>query len=127
MKNGITLTLTDLDNGQTKQKYYDTIILATGYSRQNLNTEILAPISQYLGDFSTDRNYQISSDSNFKPGIFLQGESEASHGLSETLLSVIAVRAEEIYQTLVDKKLLNKQDKPAVAGDLLIEIPFIKQ
>ena len=75
-ENGITLTLTNLDNGQTKQKYYDAIILATGYSRQNLNTEILAPISQYLGDFSTDRNYQISSDNNFKPGIFLQGKAK---------------------------------------------------
>jgi lysine N6-hydroxylase/L-ornithine N5-oxygenase len=114
-ENGITLTLTDLDNGQSKQKYYDAVILATGYNRQKLNTEMLAPISQYLGDFSTDRNYQISSDNNFKPGIFLQGESQATHGLSDTLLSVIAVRAEEIYQTLIAKNLLNKQEKSAVA------------
>lgn len=108
-ESGITLTLTHLDNGQSKQKYYDAVILATGYSRQKLNTEMLASISQYLGDFSTDRHYQVKSDKNFKPGIFLQGESEATHGLSETLLSVIAVRSEEIYQRLIAKGLLNQK------------------
>lgn len=114
-ENGITLTLTDLDSGQTKQKYYDAVILATGYSRQKLNTEMLAPISQYLGNFSTDRHYQVNSDNNFKPGIFLQGESEGTHGLSETLLSVIAVRSEEIYQRLIAKNLLNQQKESMTA------------
>lgn len=110
-ENGVTLTLTDLENGQDQQKYYDAIILATGYSRQQLNKEMLAPISQYLGDFSADRHYQIQSDKNFKPGVFLQGESEASHGLSETLLSVIAVRSEEIHQRLVANGSLDNINK----------------
>jgi len=36
----------------------------------------------------------------FEPRIYLQGYSETSHGLSDTLLSVLAVRSREIARSL---------------------------
>ena len=35
-------------------------------------------------------------------GIYLQGCCEASHGLSDTLLSVLAIRSQEVVDALLD-------------------------
>jgi lysine N6-hydroxylase/L-ornithine N5-oxygenase len=43
----------------------------------------------------------LLSTANFRPAIFLQGACESSHGLSDTLLSVTAVRTDEIGAALL--------------------------
>jgi L-ornithine N5-oxygenase len=37
-------------------------------------------------------------------GIYLQGCCEASHGLSDTLLSVLAIRSQEVVDALMDSR-----------------------
>lgn len=96
---GIDLTLTNLDTQETVDQGYDAVILATGYTRQD-HKALLAPLAPYLKDFTVDRQYRLNSTNNFKPTIFLQGACEDSHGLSDTLLSVMAVRSEEICNAL---------------------------
>ncbi|MNJ34808.1 L-ornithine 5-monooxygenase [compost metagenome] len=39
---------------------------------------------------------------NLKAGVFVQGFSEANHGLSDTLLSVLPARAWEISEALLE-------------------------
>jgi L-ornithine N5-oxygenase len=97
---GIHLGLLDLNEGRESSACYDVVVLATGYERQHHKT-LLAPIAPYLGDFTVDRNYQVETAAGFRPGIFLQGACEASHGLSDTLLSVTSVRTGEIGRALV--------------------------
>jgi lysine/ornithine N-monooxygenase len=41
------------------------------------------------------------SSPTFRPHIHLQGYSESSHGLSDTLLSVLATRSQEIAESLL--------------------------
>jgi L-ornithine N5-oxygenase len=97
---GIELTLRDLNTEQVRRATYDAVVLATGYSRQQHKT-LLAPLAPYLEqDFDVDRQYRLRSRPGFHPAIFLQGACEASHGLSDTLLSVTAVRSDEIRQAL---------------------------
>ncbi len=114
---GITLTVCDMDNGQQTQHKYDAVVLATGYDAvvlatgyiRNRHEQLLAPIKEYLDiqNFEIGRNYQIKHDnSNFKPLIFLQGACEASHGLSDTLLSVLAIRSAEICD-YIDQQIMN--------------------
>jgi L-ornithine N5-oxygenase len=43
-----------------------------------------------------DRQYRLPMRPGFLPAIHVQGYSEQTHGLSDTLLSVLAVRAQEI-------------------------------
>lgn len=97
--NSITLELNNLDTQEFSSSNYDAVILATGYTRQD-HKALLAPLAPYLQDFSVDRNYRLNSTENFKPSIFLQGACEDSHGLSDTLLSVMAVRSKEISTAL---------------------------
>jgi L-ornithine N5-oxygenase len=46
------------------------------------------------------RDYRLQLPAHVRAPIFAQGFSEATHGLSDTLLSVMAVRAGEIARSL---------------------------
>ena len=96
---GITLALRNTAKGDLSAQQYDAVILATGYERE-LHRHLLAPLAEYLGDFEVDRNYRIVTDPRCKAGIYMQGFCQASHGLSDTLLSVLAIRSEEIAASL---------------------------
>lgn len=98
---GIQFTLHDLNNDQEKVMNYDAVILATGYQRDHFKS-LLTPLLPYFNDLKVNRHYRINSLPQFKPAIFLQGACESSHGLSDTLLSVTAVRTNEIAQALIN-------------------------
>jgi L-ornithine N5-oxygenase len=82
------------------------LILATGYNHRNQH-HILDELSPYLiktpsGDYSLNRNYSIESDQNFLPKIFLQGICETTHGFSDTLLSILPIRAYQVVDELAN-------------------------
>lgn len=97
---GIQLVLRDLNAGREYRAAYDAVVLATGYSR-DYHKSLLKPLSPYMGDFAVDRQYRLQSTPDFRPAVFLQGACESSHGLSDTLLSITAVRTDEIGRALV--------------------------
>jgi L-ornithine N5-monooxygenase len=98
--NGVELTLRDLDHDQASVKNYDIVILATGYGRDR-HKSLLEPLAPYFYDFEIDRDYRLRSVKEFLPAIFLQGACETTHGLSDTLLSVIAIRSGEIGRAIL--------------------------
>lgn len=97
---GIQFVLHDLNTDQDRTETYDAVVLATGYNR-DYHKFLLAPILPYFSDMQVDRQYRLNNVSEFKPAVFLQGACESSHGLSDTLLSVTAVRTHEIAQALI--------------------------
>jgi L-ornithine N5-oxygenase len=44
----------------------------------------------------------LITDERCKAGIYMQGFCQASHGLSDTLLSILPIRADEIAGSLYD-------------------------
>jgi L-ornithine N5-oxygenase len=97
---GIHISVLDLNAGRESTTRYDAVVLATGYERQQ-HKALLAPVASYLHDFSVDRNYRLQGTAHFRPAVFLQGACESSHGLSDTLLSLTAVRTGEIGEALM--------------------------
>ncbi len=95
----IELRLHDVNADRETTAHYDAVVLATGYGREQ-HKSLLAPLASYLPGFQTDRHYRVHSVPQFRPAVFLQGASESSHGLSDTLLSVTAIRAGEILEAL---------------------------
>ena len=98
---GIELILRNSASGEREVRHYDAVVLATGYERQ-MHRQLLAPLQAYLGDFEVDRNYRLVTDERCKAGVYMQGFSQASHGLSDTLLSVLPIRAQEIADSLYE-------------------------
>ena len=71
-----------------------------------VDTALLEGLAPHLGDALTrgdvTRDYLLATPAHFAPRIYLQGCCEDSHGLSDTLLSVLARRADEICASLED-------------------------
>lgn len=110
----VQLQLRDLATGSTEARRYDAVILATGYERRS-HRELLAPLKDYLDDFRVDRDYQLIARSELETPVFIQGFSQHSHGLSDTLLSVLPARSGEIAAALEQRLEGVDQARPNVA------------
>lgn len=97
----ISLKLESLEGATVETRDYDLVILATGFERR-IGETLLADLKDYVTDFSVGRTYQIPTIATFEPRLFVQGYSEQTHGLSDTLLSVLSVRVDEIASELMD-------------------------
>lgn len=83
----------------------DGLILCTGY-RWPKEHPLLAGLSGYIqtagsNEYKVERDYSLTTTSSFSPGIFLQGFAEGTHGASETVLSLVAIRAGDILKSLL--------------------------
>ncbi|KAF4223654.1 hypothetical protein CNMCM8980_000459 [Aspergillus fumigatiaffinis] len=89
----------------------DALMVATGYYR-NAHERLLSKI-QHLRPTGQDqwnplRDYRVEMDPSkvsSQAGIWLQGCNERTHGLSDSLLSVLAVRGGEMVQSIFGEQL----------------------
>jgi L-ornithine N5-monooxygenase len=82
----------------------DAVIVASGYERPKRHP-LLAALEPFLepgpqGGFRMERDYAIATRPGFAPRVYLQGDCEESHGISETVLSLVAIRAQDILASL---------------------------
>jgi len=89
----------------------DALMVATGYYR-NAHERLLSKV-QHLRPTGQDqwnprRDYRVEMDPSkvsAQAGIWLQGCNERTHGLSDSLLSVLAVRGGEMIQSIFGEQL----------------------
>ncbi|MDL9935873.1 SidA/IucD/PvdA family monooxygenase [Gordonia sp. ABSL1-1] len=92
-------------SGTSRTLQADAVVMATGFEPARID-ELLGDDlagSAHLDDHGRpvlDRQYRLSTDEHIRGQIFVQGNSEHTHGLSSTLLSNIAIRSGEITATL---------------------------
>ncbi|CRK53386.1 L-ornithine N5-oxygenase [Rhodococcus sp. RD6.2] len=100
-EDGIEVSVRSNLDGLTDTLVCDALVLATGFSP--------APLSELLGDLAPTgdqvtevaRDYRLQTPDDVRAGIYLQGGTEKTHGLTASLLSNVAVRAGEILNSLV--------------------------
>ncbi|OKL57901.1 hypothetical protein UA08_06422 [Talaromyces atroroseus] len=108
--NALNLKLKDTITGEAKltTQAYDLVVVATGYQRRPF-AGILKDVKPLLLSGSEESGYQVQRNYRllFRPGsvvrdaaIWLQGSCETSHGISDTLLSILAVRADELVDSI---------------------------
>ncbi|GAA2730087.1 lysine N(6)-hydroxylase/L-ornithine N(5)-oxygenase family protein [Actinocorallia aurantiaca] len=101
---GVRAVVEHLPTGERTVLEADALVCATGYrSRDPL--AMLGELSEHCvrlpgGGPDVGRDYRIATGPEVRCGIYLQGATEGTHGLSSTLLSNTAVRAGEIVQSL---------------------------
>lgn len=86
-------------SGGDEWQDYDRVILCTGY-RRSLSASLLAGLRPWMQSETPARDYRLPMQPGFGPAIFVQGYSEATHGLSDTLLSLLAIRADELARSV---------------------------
>lgn len=92
----------------------DAVIVATGYER-NQHESLLAHAESFRpkvsnGHWTVSRDYRVCfKEGTVSPqaGVWLQGCCEDTHGLSDTLLSVLASRAGEVVQSMFSSNMVN--------------------
>ncbi|CZT00866.1 related to L-ornithine N5-oxygenase SidA [Rhynchosporium agropyri] len=96
----------------------DAVFVATGYER-NAHEGMLVKTRGLLTEmaieakkFSVRRDYKIAFDERkvaANAGVWLQGCNESTHGLSDTLLSILAVRGGELVQSIFGNEVVEKR------------------
>ncbi|MDQ3761414.1 MAG: lysine N(6)-hydroxylase/L-ornithine N(5)-oxygenase family protein [Actinomycetota bacterium] len=100
----IELAVESMIDGSREVLTTDLLVYATGY-RPDDPCRLLGDLARAChrdaaGRLEIGRDYRIATDDTITAGIYVQGATEHSHGLSSTLLSNIAVRAGEIVASL---------------------------
>jgi L-ornithine N5-oxygenase len=103
--NGVVVDIEFLPTGEVHRAGTDILIFATGYRPMD-DTSVLGGISNLCkrdgdGRLRVSRDHRVEMSEIVKCGVFLQGGTEHTHGLSSSLLSNSAVRAGEILDAVV--------------------------
>ncbi|KAF8314730.1 L-ornithine 5-monooxygenase [Clavulina sp. PMI_390] len=101
----VTVTMTSAITGETTVKEYEYFFNGLGYIRKTQVTLLEDHLSKQLFPLSLRRDYSAHNyDPNFKAGIYLQGQAEGSHGISDGALSVLSVRGWEVVESILKRK-----------------------
>ncbi|WP_033287825.1 lysine N(6)-hydroxylase/L-ornithine N(5)-oxygenase family protein [Amycolatopsis jejuensis] len=117
----VRTTVESLATGERAVLDADAVIYATGYLPAD-PTPLLGDLAARChrddeGRLRVERDYRITTDPAVRGGLYLQGGTEHTHGITSSLLSNTAVRVGEILQSIVDRKAA-AADRPeyAVSG-----------
>ncbi len=120
----VVLTLVDRKTGLSDELRCDIVLLGTGFSPDmpHLVRDLAAAVG--LDDVEVSRAYRMTLPGSADPdsadpdsadpdsagaACYLQGVNEATHGIADSLLSVLAVRAEEIVRDLLGRRAAPEQ------------------
>ncbi|MFD9004267.1 lysine N(6)-hydroxylase/L-ornithine N(5)-oxygenase family protein [Streptomyces sp. NPDC059582] len=104
---GARVLLRRLDGAQ-RELGVDAIVFATGYATMD-PTSLLGDLDRYClrdasGRHRVTRGYRLVTTPELPCGIYLQGGTEHTHGLTSSLLSNIAVRSGEIADAVIKER-----------------------
>ena len=97
----VVLTLVDRKTGLHTEQRCDLLLLGTGFAKQMPRIVREAAAAVGLDEIVVDRNYRMNLPPTFTGTCHLQGVNEATHGIADSLLSLLAVRAGEIVCDLL--------------------------
>ncbi|MEU7576501.1 lysine N(6)-hydroxylase/L-ornithine N(5)-oxygenase family protein [Streptomyces sp. NPDC041068] len=120
----VRATVESLVTGEKTPLDADVVVYATGY-RPADPLRLLGEVEGYCrrddeGRVRVGRDYRVATDAALQCGIYLQGGTEHTHGITSSLLSNTAIRVGEILESILEGSL-----RPAGDGDRRIadEIP----
>jgi L-ornithine N5-monooxygenase len=100
----IILDLHDRKNGKTEPLHCDLVLLGTGYDPRmppiisNLTTQL------ELTNITISRSYRLDLGDTTWGAIYLQGLNEQTHGIADSLISVLAHRSQDILTDLLNRR-----------------------
>lgn len=111
---GVQVTVKTLTTGVETVLDADVVVYATGYLPADPAGQ-LGEVARYClqdeqGRLRVDRDYRVWTEPELGGGIYLQGGTEHTHGITSSLLSNTAVRVGEILRSIVDRR---SSEKPA--------------
>ncbi|GAA4310876.1 lysine N(6)-hydroxylase/L-ornithine N(5)-oxygenase family protein [Streptomyces venetus] len=117
----VRATVTSLVTGDETPLDADVVVFATGYSPAD-PLGLLGEVADHClrddaGRVRVERDYRIATDPRLRCGIYLQGGTEHTHGITSSLLSNTAVRVGEILDSLLDRGLASAAAEARTVAD----------
>ncbi|MGF1425969.1 lysine N(6)-hydroxylase/L-ornithine N(5)-oxygenase family protein [Kitasatospora sp. LaBMicrA B282] len=97
----VVLTLADRKTGALRELRCDVVLLGTGFQKTMPSLIRQLADSAELEDIRVTRNYRLELPASASASVYLQGVNEASHGISDSLLSVLGTRGGRIVEDLL--------------------------
>ncbi|MCI3934213.1 lysine N(6)-hydroxylase/L-ornithine N(5)-oxygenase family protein [Streptomyces sp. AN091965] len=103
------VVLHSLLGGEAQQEIdVDALVFATGYEGMDA-TNLLGDLDRFCrrdaqGRHQVERDYRVVTEPGLSCGIYLQGGTEHTHGLTSSLLSNLAIRSGEIADSIVERR-----------------------
>jgi L-ornithine N5-monooxygenase len=100
----VELTLLDRRSGETTTLDCDVVLLGTGFAKTmpKVVRELAASVG--VDRIEVTRSYRMNLPTSVRAACYLQGVNEATHGIADSLLSLLAVRAEEMVFDLLSRQ-----------------------
>ncbi|MCY0950070.1 lysine N(6)-hydroxylase/L-ornithine N(5)-oxygenase family protein [Streptomyces sp. H27-S2] len=103
----VLATVESLVTGDKEPLEADALVYATGY-RSADSLGLLGEVEGLChrddqGRVRVERDYRVESDPELRCGVYLQGGTEHTHGITSSLLSNTAVRVGEILESIVGR------------------------
>ncbi|MET9932920.1 MULTISPECIES: lysine N(6)-hydroxylase/L-ornithine N(5)-oxygenase family protein [unclassified Streptomyces] len=104
---GVRATVANLVTGEDSVLDADVVVFATGY-RQADGLGLLGAVADRChrdeqGRVRVERDYRVATDPELRCGIYLQGGTEHTHGITSSLLSNTAIRVGEILESILER------------------------
>ncbi|MEU3188334.1 SidA/IucD/PvdA family monooxygenase [Streptomyces sp. NPDC006923] len=110
-EDGLDITVEYLPTGEREVLGADLLVHATGYRPQDIGERLGGVGKLCLRDeedaILVGRDHRVVTAPHVVAGVYLQGGTEHTHGITSTLLSNTAVRAGEIHESLVATRAAN--------------------
>ncbi|NEA54753.1 lysine N(6)-hydroxylase/L-ornithine N(5)-oxygenase family protein [Streptomyces sp. SID13666] len=118
-QDNVRATVKSLITGEETTLDADVVVYATGYSQAD-PVGLLGEVGDRChrddqGRIRVERDYRVATHPELRCGIYLQGGTEHTHGITSSLLSNTAIRVGEILQSIIDRDL---KAAPATAQPL---------
>jgi L-ornithine N5-monooxygenase len=108
-------------HGEVRELDFDAFVCATGYNTME-PTALLGDIGRHClrdeaGRYRVERDYRVTTAPEMPCGIYLQGGTEHTHGLTSSLLSNIAIRSGEIADSIIARRAGRNAERASRAKD----------
>ncbi|MFD5345000.1 lysine N(6)-hydroxylase/L-ornithine N(5)-oxygenase family protein [Streptomyces anulatus] len=100
----VVLELRDRKTGRVESFHCDVVLLGTGYDQRMPAMVRSLAAEAGVDRIEANRDYRVDLGENTRAGLYLQGFNEATHGISDSLLSVLAQRSHEIATDLLARR-----------------------
>jgi len=100
----VVLDLRDRKTGKVEPLRCDLVLLGTGYQPQMpaMVRDLAARVG--LEDIVVSRRYQVDLGDSAWGAVYVQGVNEQTHGIADSLISVLAHRAQDIVTDLLARR-----------------------
>jgi L-ornithine N5-oxygenase len=100
----VVLDLRDRKNGKVEPLRCDLVLLGTGYDSRMpaMVRDLAARVG--LDDVIVSRRYRVDLGASAWGALYLQGVNEATHGIADSLISVLAHRSQDITNDMLDRR-----------------------